>query len=158
MFGSIGRRKIPVTVLLRALKYTGEELLDFFYHREKILSRKGRFLKEISKDVLVGQKATSDILDPETHKVIVKKHRRITEGSYKKLELAKINTISIETEDLLGKYLARDVVDPETGEVVAEYNDEVTEKFLEEIKKRKIETSRSSSSIISTSVLPFEIP
>ncbi|HSB06536.1 MAG TPA: hypothetical protein VLK23_15235, partial [Thermodesulfobacteriota bacterium] len=133
------RRKIPVTVLLRALKYTGEELLDFFYHRERILSRKGKFLKEISKDVLVGQKATSDILDPETHKVIVKKHRRISEGSYKKLELAKINTISVEAEDLLGKYLARDVVDPETGEVVAECNDEVTEKFLEEIKKRKIE-------------------
>ena len=88
------RRKIPVTVLLRALKYTGEELLDFFYHREKILLRKGKFSKEISKDVLVGQKATSDILDPETHKVIVKKHRRITDASYKKLELAKINTIS----------------------------------------------------------------
>ena len=133
------RRKIPVTVLLRALKYTGEELLDFFYHREKILFRKGRFSKEISKDVLVGQKATSDILDPETHKVIVKKHRRITEASYKKLESAKINTISVEEEDLLGKYLARDVVDPETGEVMAEFNDEVTKEFLEEIKERKIE-------------------
>ena len=134
------RRKIPVTVLLRALKYTGEELLDFFYHREKILLRKGKFSKEISKDVLVGQKATSDVLDPETHKVIVKKHRRITEGAYKKLEGAKINTISVETEDLLGRFLARDVVDPETGEVVAEFNDEVTEKFLEEVKNRKIET------------------
>ncbi len=133
------RRKIPVTVLLRALKYTGEELLDFFYQREKILSRKGKFLKQISKDVLVGQKATSDILDPETHKVIVKKHRRITEGAYKKLELAKINTISVDTEDLVGKYLARDVVDPETGEVIAEFNDEVTEKLLEEIKDRKVE-------------------
>jgi DNA-directed RNA polymerase subunit beta len=134
------RRKIPVTVLLRALKYTGEELLDFFYHREKILLRKGKFSKEISKDVLVGQKATSDVLDPETHKVIVKKHRRITEGAYKKLEGAKINTISVETEDLLGRFVARDVVDPETGEVVAEFNDEVTEKFLEEVKNRKIET------------------
>ncbi len=134
------RRKIPVTVLLRALKYTGEELLDFFYHREKILLRKGKFLKEISEDVLVGQKATSDIVDPESHKVIVKKHRRITEGSYKKLEMAKINTISVEIDDLLGKYLARDVIDPETGEVVAEFNDEVTEKFLEAIVERKIET------------------
>jgi len=66
------RRKIPVTVLLRALKYTGEELLDYFYRREKILFRKGKFLKEISRDVLVGQKATSDILDPETHKVFLR--------------------------------------------------------------------------------------
>jgi DNA-directed RNA polymerase subunit beta len=134
------RRKIPVTVLLRALKYTGQELLDYFYHREKILIRKGKFLKEISKDVLVGQKATADILDPETHKVIVKKHRRITEGAFKKLEMAKVNTISIELQDVLGKYLARDVVDPETGEVIAELNEEVDEKLLDTIKERKVET------------------
>jgi DNA-directed RNA polymerase subunit beta len=133
------RRKIPVTVLLRALKYTGEELLDFFYRRETILQRKGKFLKTISKDVLVGQKASADIIDPETNKVILKKHKRITEGAFKRLETAKINTIAIEPEDLIGKYLARDLVDPETGEVIAEFNDEVTEKLLEEIKTKKIE-------------------
>ena len=76
--------------------------------------------------------------------MIVKKHRRITEGAYKKLEVAKINTISVEAEDLLGKYLARDVVDPETGEVVAEFNDEVTEKFLEEIKRSEDRNLRDS--------------
>jgi DNA-directed RNA polymerase subunit beta len=88
---------------------------------------------------LVGQKATSDIQDPETHKVILKKHRRITEDSFRRLELAKINTISVETRDLIGRYLAKDVVDPETGEVIAESNDEVTEKLLNEMKERKIE-------------------
>jgi len=133
------RRKIPVTVLLRALKYTGQELLNYFYHKEKVLYRKGKFLKEISRDVLVGQKAPSDILDPETHKVILKKHRRITEESFKKLELTKINTIPVESKDLIGKFLAKDVVDPETGEVIAEYNDEVTEELLEEMKERKVE-------------------
>jgi len=133
------RRKIPVTVLLRALKYTGEELLDYFYHKEKVLIRRGKFQKEISRDVLVGQKATSDILDPETHKMILKKHRRITEDSFKKLELAKVNTISVEAQDLIGRYLAKDVVDPETGEVIAECNDEVTEKLLNEMKERKVE-------------------
>ena len=133
------RRKIPVTVLLRALKYTGEELLDYFYHKEKVLIRRGKFQKEVAREVLVGQKATSDILDPETHKVILKKHRRITEDAFDKLELAKINTISVEAEDLIERYLAKDVVDPETGEVIAESNDEVTEKLLDEMKERKVE-------------------
>ena len=133
------RRKIPVTVLLRALKYTGQELLDYFYRKEKVLLRKGKFLKEISKEVLVGQKATADIVDPETHKVILKKHRKITEDSFKKLELTKINAIPVEVQDLIGRYLARDVVDPETGEVVAESNDEVTEQLLDEMKEKKIE-------------------
>src|SRR5512143_2419747 len=133
------RRKIPVTVLLRALKYTGEELLDYFYRKEKVLIRKGKFHKEIAREVLVGQKATSDILDPETHKLILKKHRRITEDAFDKLELAKINTISVETEDLIGRYLAKDVVSPDTGEVIAESNDEVTEKLLDTMKERKVE-------------------
>ena len=133
------RRKIPVTVLLRALKYTGEELLDHFYRREKILFHKEKFAKEISRDVLVGQKASTDIVDPETHKIILKKHRRITEDSFRKLEMTKINTIPVEEKDLLGRYLARDVVDPSTGEVLAESNDEITEKLLEEIRKRKVE-------------------
>jgi DNA-directed RNA polymerase subunit beta len=133
------RRKIPVTVLLRALKYTGEELLDYFYQKEKVLIRRGKFQKEIAREVLVGQKATSDILDPETHKIILKKHRRITEDAFDKLEQAKINTISVETEDLIGRYLAKDVVDPETGEVLAESNDEVTEKLLNEMKEKKVE-------------------
>ncbi len=134
------RRKIPVTVFLRALKYTGQELLDYFYHREKIFCRKGRFSKEISREVLIGQKATLDIVDPETQKVILKKHRRITEESYRRLEMSKITTIPVEPEDLIGKYLARDVVDPETGEVIGEYNQEVTESFLEQIKERGIES------------------
>jgi DNA-directed RNA polymerase subunit beta len=55
------------------------------------------------------------------------------------LEQAKINTISVETEDLIGRYLAKDVVDPETGEVLAESNDEVTEKLLNEMKEKKVE-------------------
>jgi len=109
------RRKIPVTVFLRSLKYSGQELLDYFYRREKILFRKGRFVKEVSKDVLVGQKATTDIFDPETQKVILKKHRRITEESYKRLEMTKITTIPVEPQELLGRYLAMDVVDPKTG-------------------------------------------
>ena len=87
----------------------------------------------------MGQKATSDILEPETHRMIVKKHRRITEEVFKRLEQAKINTISVEPHELLGRYLARDVVDPETGEMVAECNEEVTEKLLEKFKERKIE-------------------
>jgi DNA-directed RNA polymerase subunit beta len=134
------RRKIPVTVFLRALKYTGRELLAFFYRREKILIRKGKFMKEAAKDVLVGQKATADILDPETHRVILKKHRRITEGIYRKLEQAKISTIAIDAEDLIGKYLADDVADPATGEILAEINEEVTEKLLDEMVEKKADS------------------
>jgi DNA-directed RNA polymerase subunit beta len=133
------RRKLPVTVLLKALGYTTQELLDYFYDREEIFIEKGKFLKEVSYDLLVGQRATKDIVDPKTKEVFVRKNRKITKLIVKKLEAAKIRSIPIEASDLFGRYLAADLVDEKTGEVIAECNEPIDEKILEEIKKRKIE-------------------
>ena len=88
----------------------------------------------------MGQKATSDILDPESHKMILKKHRRITEGAFKRLEAGQDQHHRRGDPKISsGRYLAEDVVDPETGEVVAEINEEVTEKLLTEMKEKEIE-------------------
>jgi DNA-directed RNA polymerase subunit beta len=133
------RRKLAVTVLLKALGYSTQELLDYFYDREEIFIEKGKFLKEVSYDLLVGQRATKDIVDPKTKEVFVRKNRKITKLIVKKLEAAKIRSIPIEASDLFGRYLAADLVDEKTGEVIAECNDPIDEKILEEIKKRKIE-------------------
>ena len=133
------RRKLPVTVLLKALGYTTQELLDYFYDREGIFIEKGKFVKEVSYDLLVGQKATKDIVDPKTKEVLVRKNRKITKLIVKKLEAAKIRSIPIEDSDLFGRYLAADLVDEKTGEVIAECNEPIDEKILDEIRKRKIE-------------------
>jgi len=133
------RRKLPVTVLLKGLGYTTQELLDYFYNKEEIFIEKGKFLKTASYDLLVGQKATKDIIDPKTKEILVRKNRKITRVIVKKLEAAKIHSIPIDPSDLLGRYLAADLVDEKTGEVIAECNEFIEEKTLEEIKKRKIE-------------------
>ena len=133
------RRKLPVTILLKALGYTTQELLDYFYDKEEVFIEKGKFFKEVSYDLLMGQKATKDIIDPKTKEILVRKNRKITKLMVKKLEAAKIHSIPIEASDLLGRYLATDLVDGETGEVVAECNVPIEEKTLEEIKRRKIE-------------------
>jgi len=134
------RRKLPVTVLLRALGYTSQELLDYFYDKEEIFVEKGKFYKKVSYDLLMGQKATQDIIDPKTKEFLIRKNRKITKAIVKKLEAAKIHSIPIDSSDLLGRYLAADLVDGETGEVIAECNEPIEEKTLEEInKKRKIE-------------------
>jgi DNA-directed RNA polymerase subunit beta len=133
------RRKLPVTVLLKALGYTTQELLDYFYDREEIFIEKEKFFKEVSYDLLVGQKATKDIVDPKTKEVFVRKNRKITRLIVKKLEAAKIRSIPIETSDLFGRHLAADLVDEKTGEVIAECNEPIDEKILDEIKKRKTE-------------------
>jgi len=132
-------RKIPVTVLLRAFEYTGHELLDHFYHKEKILFQAEKFHEEISRDVWMGQKATADIVDPNTERVIVQKHHRITEETFQKLQVAGITTIPVEEEALIGRYLASDLVELKTGEVIGEINEQITEKLLQEVRKRKID-------------------
>jgi DNA-directed RNA polymerase subunit beta len=133
------RRKLPVTILLKALGYTTQELLDYFYDKEEIFIEKGKFFKRVSYDLLVGQKATQDIIDPKTKEVLVRKNRKITRLMVKKLEGAKIHSIPIDSSDLLGRYLATDLVDQETGEVIGECNEPIEEKTLQEIQQRKIE-------------------
>ncbi len=132
------RRKLAVTVLLKALGYSTQELLDYFYLREKVSRRNGRFVKEVPFDLLEGQRSLEDIVDPKNKQVIVKKLRKINNAMIKRLKAAGINTLVVNESDLLDHYLAEELVDRETGEVIAECNEMITEELLREIKKRKI--------------------
>jgi DNA-directed RNA polymerase subunit beta len=136
------RRKLPVTVLLKALGYSTRELLDYFYRQETGRLKDGRFTKEVPFELLEGQRSIVDIVDPKTKHVIVKKLRKINRAMVKRLEAARINTLVASESDLLEQYLAEDLVDPETGEVIAECNEAVTEGILKEIKDRKIQEFR----------------
>src|ERR671926_322032 len=148
------RRKLPATVLLRALgavpdtakknpiefKGTPEEMLNYFYATETITIRdKGKYEKSVELELLPGQRATRDIKNPKTGEVIVKKNRKFTRGAIKKLEQAKIKTLPIDPEELVTKISARDVVDENTGEVLLECNEEVTEDKVEQLRERGID-------------------
>src|SRR4030043_1811290 len=74
------RRKIPVTVFLKALGYSTINLLDIFYHKEQIFADPVGFHKKVIYNHMIGQKATADIVDPATNEVLIKKNRKITEG------------------------------------------------------------------------------
>jgi DNA-directed RNA polymerase subunit beta len=147
------RRKLPATVLLRALgavpdtskkapiefKGSPEEMLNFFYATETIfIVAKGEFEKSVELELLPGQRATRDIKNPKTGEIIVKKNRKFTRGAIKKLEAAKLKTLPLDIEELVTKFSARDVVDEETGEVLLECNEEVTEEKVEALRERKI--------------------
>src|SRR5713101_6235480 len=148
------RRKLPATVLLRALgavpdtakkspiefKGTPEEMLNFFYATETIsIGEKGKYEKSVELELLPGQRATRDNKNPKTGEVIVKKNRKFTRGAIKKLEQAKIRTLPLDVEELVTKISARDVVDENTGEVLLECNEEVTEEKVEQLRERGID-------------------
>jgi len=148
------RRKLPATVLLRALgavpdtakkspiefKGTPEEMLNYFYATETIsIGEKGKYEKSVELELLPGQRATRDIKNPKTGEVIVKKNRKFTRGAIKKLEQAKIRALPLDVEELVTKISARDVVDENTGEVLLECNEEVTEEKVEQLRERGID-------------------
>ncbi len=147
------RRKLPATVLLRALgavpdtakknalefKGTPEEILNYFYATETItIGEKGKYEKSVELELLPGQRATRDIKHPKTGEVIVKKNRKFTRAAIKKLEQAKIRTLPLDAEELVTKISAHDVVDEATGEVLLEVNEEVSEEKVEALRERGI--------------------
>src|SRR3990172_1056304 len=151
------RRKLPATVLLRALgavpdtakkdpvdfRGSSEEILKYYYDTEVIrVEGKGKFEKDLNPELLKGQRATRDIRDPKSNEVIVKKNRKYTEGAIKKLVAAKLRSLPIEAEEVYTKISAEDVVDESTGEVLLEVNEEVTEAKVEELRKRNINEIR----------------
>src|SRR5579862_5275562 len=127
------RRKMHATNLLRALGYSTQDLLNYFYNTEEIyLDKGGKYSKSVEFDLLPGQRATRDIkVGAET---IVKKNTKFTKAAIKKLREAKIDRLQVDVEELVGKVAAHDVVDKETGEVVIEVNEELSPEKVERIR------------------------
>ncbi|HLC17710.1 MAG TPA: DNA-directed RNA polymerase subunit beta [Thermodesulfobacteriota bacterium] len=132
------RRKMPATILLKALGYSVEEMLNYFYPSEDIVLDGKKIVKSVEPEYLVGQKASSDIKDPETNEIILKKDRKFTRLVLKKIVNAGIKYIPVEVEDIVGRIASRDIVDTNTGEVIIECNQTLTREVLDEISRRGI--------------------
>jgi DNA-directed RNA polymerase subunit beta len=133
------RRKMPATVLLKALGYTTEELLATFYECETIVNRDGQFYRKVDLDRLRGQRASSDIMDPKNPaNTLVKRNRKISVLHIKQLKAAGVEELHFPQEELVGKVIGQDVIDIDTGEVLFPINTEITEKILDAIMLRGI--------------------
>ena len=125
------RRKMPATILLKALTYSAQDLLDYFYDKETIyLLGKDDYQKSVDVALLLGQRATKEIRDPKTDDIIVRKNRKFTRGAVKKIQKAGISRISVDEEEIIGAVSAGDIIDDETGEVLLESNETITEEKL----------------------------
>ena len=132
------RRKMPATVLLKALGYSLESLLNYYYKSEEIVVDGERTSKVADPELLANQKSTADIVNPQTGEVIVKANRKFTKAAIRKMQENDIRFIPVTEEEIVGKFSCHDVVDPATGEVIIECNDEVTAAKLSEVKVRGI--------------------
>ena len=125
------RRKLPATVLLKALGYSTKELLDYYYDTETIsILGDGKYEKSVDMGLLLGQRATRDIRHPETREIIVRKNRKFTRSAIRQIQALNITQISVDEEEVLGAVSAEDVINEETGEVLLETNETVTEQKI----------------------------
>ena len=132
------RRKMHATVLLRALGYSTQDLLNYFYNTETVYIEKGsKYAKSVEYELLAGQRSTRDI--KVGSEIVVKKNTKFTKAAIKKLKDAKIDRLAVDPEELAGKVAAHDIVDPETGEVVIEVNEELSPAKLDKLREAGIE-------------------
>ncbi|GAA5079268.1 DNA-directed RNA polymerase subunit beta [Lysobacter panacisoli] len=133
------RRKLPVTVLLRALGYNNEEMLrEFFEINTFHIDPNEGVQLELVPERLRGETLNFDLSDGE--KVIVEAGRRITARHVKQLEQAGVSALAVPDEYLVGRILANDIVDTKSGELLATANDEVTEDHLAAFRKAGIDS------------------
>jgi DNA-directed RNA polymerase subunit beta len=132
------RRKMPVTILLKALGYTPERILKEFFDFDAFHVESNNVLFEVVPERLRGEVARFDINDKQG-KTIVAKDKRITVKHIRDMESAGVKKIDAPDEFILGRTLAHDVVNKETGEIIASANDEVTETLLAKLREAKVE-------------------
>ena len=123
------RRKLPASILLRALGYDTQEILATFFENDSYrLTADGAMLKLIPSR-LRGETAAFDIKDNDGN-IIVEATRRITARHIKQLEKASVEELAVPVDYMLGKSLAKDIVNTKTGEVLASANTELTAELL----------------------------
>jgi DNA-directed RNA polymerase subunit beta len=123
------RRKLPATVLLRALDFESEEILDMFYDTNTFhVTKDGSYTIELIPERLRGDVASFDI--KVGRKVIVEEGRRITSRHIRELTKADIKELEVSAEYLYGRALSKNIIDKKTGEVLVECNTELDEEVL----------------------------
>jgi DNA-directed RNA polymerase subunit beta len=122
------RRKLPATVLLRALGYGDEEIIQLFFDTNRFVLRGEQILLELIPERLRGDIASFDIIVDGA--VIVEKGHRITARHIRQIEKAGLSLLEVPSDYLLGKILAKNVVAKDTGEIVTRVNDELTEDLI----------------------------
>ncbi|WP_042882515.1 DNA-directed RNA polymerase subunit beta [Cupriavidus necator] len=128
------RRKMPVTILLKSIGLTPEQILAHFFVFDNFTLQSEGAQLEFVPERLRGEVARFDIAD-KNGRVVVEKDKRINAKHIRDLDSAGTKLISVPEDYLLGRVLAKNIIDPDTGEVIANANDELTETLLENLRE-----------------------
>ena len=130
------RRKIPATIILKAMDMGTEEILQHFYEVDTVQMEKAGVSIELIPSRLRGQTLPVDLKIKS--KVVVEANKRITARHVRELEQAKMSSLKVEDDFLIGKVLAKDIFNQETGEVLVSANTEIDQSIIEVLREASI--------------------
>jgi DNA-directed RNA polymerase subunit beta len=136
------RRKIPATVILRALGYETQGILDIFYESNTLALGKESAILDLVPTQLRGELAFTDIVDKKGE-VIIEANRRISARHIRLIEKAAIKTLEVPDAYLHGKVISEVIIDKASGEIIANANDEVTADLLEKMRNAGIKNFKT---------------
>ncbi len=142
------RRKMPATILFKAMGMSKNQILDTFYKKEEYRLDGGRLFMRADAELFANDKdrlAYNDILDAEGN-IVVKAGKKLNKRDWRKISGANIEFIEVAPDSLNGLFLAEDVVNAATGEIMAEAADELTPSLIDQI----LEAGVTSLSILHT--------
>lgn len=128
------RRKLPASIILRALEFTDEQILEMFFETTHFEVRRDKIFMVLVAERLRGETALFDIKSPDGE-VIVEKGRRVTARHIKQISDLGTKEMEVPVDYLVGKVLAKDYVNKKTGELVAAANSIITLELLAELRE-----------------------
>jgi DNA-directed RNA polymerase subunit beta len=129
------RRKLPITTLLHALGYDGEQIINFFYKSVPYTQTDKGWKTPFDAGRYRGLKPTVDLIDAKTGNVVVEANTKITPRLARKITEDGVKDLLVRDEDLYGRYIADELVDERTGEIFGESGDEISDKSLKALKE-----------------------
>ena len=132
------RRKMPATILFKAMGMTKTDILDYFYDHEEYIFDGERVLRKMREDQYRKEDAYVDVVLSDG-KVLVKRGRPITKGSWRKMIKDGQSAIEAAPDSLIGQYLAHDIIDANTGEVIAEAAQEISADLIERVRAQGVQ-------------------
>ncbi|ABO88471.1 DNA-directed RNA polymerase, beta subunit [Aeromonas salmonicida subsp. salmonicida A449] len=114
------RRKLPASIILRALDFSSEEILANFFETIGFEVKDGKLMMDLVPERLRGETATFDIV--ANGAVVVETGRRVTARHIRQLEKDAVTQIEVPVEYVVGKVAAKNYTHPQTGEMVVTAN------------------------------------
>ncbi|MCW5197395.1 DNA-directed RNA polymerase subunit beta [Buchnera aphidicola] len=134
------RRKFPVTILLKALGYSVQEILKMFF-KKNIFKFKNKLLKmKLIPERLRGETISFDI--KKNNVIYLKKNQRVTAKHIRKLKKNNINSINVPIEYLIGKISSQDYFDQDKNLIISA-NSKFTLEIIKNIQKSNINSIKT---------------